>query len=624
MCAEMNPTRPPDRNWPARGVWALLVMALTLSACATPISVTRVDPRTVHAELTRNVLSAGEPSRFSEIVVNRAALHGKFDKDPEGTLRTLHSEIAADGRVPDQLFALAELSFLHAERTGKPAYYLAAAVYAYAYLFPPIGEPKPPAYDPRFRDACDLYNRALTAAFRSPDGAGVELRAGVWPLPFGELDVSFDPAQLTWMTWQLSQFVSVAELEVKGLRNRYRRPGIGAPLAASVQSGADQSGLVVPPRLKIPVTAFLRLENPRRQLNADRLRARLELYVTSEIDTVQVGLGRVPLEAEPTAALAYMVSGSQTWDLEFSGFLFGDILREQKFQAQLFALEPYRSGRIPVVFVHGTASSPARWAEMFNELQNDARLRQRYQFWFFVYETGNPVLYSAMRLRESLETALATVDIGGQDPALRELVLIGHSQGGLLVKIMAVDLETQLRAALLSVPLEELRMSEETRDLIRRVVAVRPLPFVHRVIFLSTPHRGSYVAGGWLAHQLARFVRLPGQVVRLTSDALESDPLLKARLESGLSSVHGMTPGSPLVTLLAPTPLAPGVTGHSIIAVTGDGPLEKETDGVVAYTSAHIDGVASELVVHSGHSVQGTPEAIEEVRRILLEHISRP
>ena len=623
MCAERHPSCATVRPVPARGAWVVLVMALTLSACATPISVTRVDPRAVHAELTRNVLSAGAPSRFSEIVVNRADLSAKFADDPEGTLRILHGELAGDGPAADLLFALAELSFLHAEHTGKPAYYLAAAVYASAYLFPPIGEPQPPAYDPRFRDACDLYNRAVTAAFRSPDGAGVELRAGVWPLPFGELDVSFDPAQLTWMTWQLSQFVSVAELEVKGLRNRYRRPGIGAPLAASVQSGADQSGLVVPPRIKIPVTAFLRLENPRLQLGAARLQARLELYVTSEIDTVQVGVRRVPLEVESTAALAYMVSGSQAWDLEFSGFLFGDILREQKLQAQLIALEPYRSGRIPVVFVHGTASSPARWAEMLNELQNDPRITRRFQFWFFTYETGNPVLYSALRLRESLETALTALDPGGTDPALRQMVLIGHSQGGLLVKLMVVEAAAAAWRAF-QIPVEELQMSEPERELLQRLMALHPVPFVRTVIFLATPHRGSYVAGSWLAHQLARFVRLPGALLALTGDVLTNNPRLALTFKGGMTSVAAMTPGSPLVTLLAPLPLAPGVRGHSIIPVLGEGPLDQKADGVVAYSSAHMEGMASELVVTSGHSVQANPEAIEEVRRILLEQASRP
>ncbi len=111
-----------------------------------------------------------------------------------------------------------------------------------------------------------------------------------------------------------------------------------------------------------------------------------------------------------------MLSGSPAWDYELGGFLVGDLLR-QRTPTQLGALEPYQPGRIPVVFIHGTASSAARWAEMFNELQNDPRLRPRYQFWFFTYETGNPILYSAMRLRESLETALRTVDPGSHDAA---------------------------------------------------------------------------------------------------------------------------------------------------------------------------------------------------------------
>ena len=317
-----------------------------------------------------------------------------------------------------------------------------------------------------------------------------------------------------------------------------------------------------------------------------------------------------------------MLSGSAAWDFELGGFLFGDLVR-QRTPTQLAALEPYQPRRIPVVFVHGTASSPARWAEMFNELQNDPRIRPRYQFWFFTYETGNPVLYSAMRLRESLETALRTVDPGGHDPALREMVLIGHSQGGLLVKLMVVDLEGEIRAELGSV-LDSPRLSDEARDLVQRIVAVRPLPFVRRVLFVATPHRGSYVAGNWLAHQIARFIRLPGQVLRATEDILLRDPALAARYRGRLSSVAAMTPGSPLLMELAPAPLAPGVIGHSIIAVKGDGPFQQDTDGVVAYSSAHIEGMASELVVTSGHSVQQTPEAIEEVRRILIEHITRP
>ena len=591
---------------------------LVASACATPISVTQADPTSVHRELTRNVLSAGEPSDFSQIILNRAGLLDQFADDPEAVLWTLHSEAVAGRRGIDQVFALAELSFLHAEKTKQRSYHLAAALYAYAFLFPPAGTPAPEPYDPRFRIACDLYNRALTAALQSKDGSRVEPGAGVFPLPFGTLDLAFDRAQLVWLDRVLVDFAPIANLDVKGLRDRYRRSGLGAPVAASTVAGAARPGLEIPPRVKVPATFFLRLEDPWAQLRTQRLQGQLELYVTSDTETVEVGERKIALEAEPTAALAYQLSGAEVWDTELGGFLFGDLLR-QRTSTQLGALDPYRPGRAPIVFVHGTASSPARWAEMFNELQNDPHIRQRYQFWFFTYETGNPVLYSALRLREALVNAVATLDPNGQDPALRQMVLIGHSQGGLLVKLMVVDLEQEIRTEL-QMTLENPGLSDETRDLVQKMMAVRPLPFVRSVIFLATPHKGSYVAGNWLAHQVSRLVRLPGQVLRATEDVLTRDPRFALRFRGRLSSVYAMTPGSPLVTTLAPAPLAPGVTGHSIIAVKGSGPFQQDTDGVVAYSSAHLEGMASELVVTSGHSVQQNAEAIEEVCRILLEH----
>jgi hypothetical protein len=82
-----------------------------------------------------------------------------------------------------------------------------------------------------------------------------------------------------------------------------------------------------------------------------------------------------------------------------------------------------------------------------------------------------------------------------------------------------------------------------------------------------------------------------------------------------------MSPGNPAIQTLAELPIAPGVKAHSIIAVKGRGSLADGTDGVVGYRSAHLDGTVSELIVESGHSVQGNPEAIEEIRRILLQHL---
>src|SRR5262245_10638323 len=113
----------------------LIFLALLIAACGAPVTVERVDPRTVHRELTANVLTVGEESGASRIVLDRWDLTERFESDPEGALKQLHAALVAGNAGRDELFALAELSFLHAEQTGKREYYLASAVYAYALLF---------------------------------------------------------------------------------------------------------------------------------------------------------------------------------------------------------------------------------------------------------------------------------------------------------------------------------------------------------------------------------------------------------------------------------------------------------------------------------------------------------
>jgi len=120
------------------------------------------------------------------------------------------------------------------------------------------------------------------------------------------------------------------------------------------------------------------------------------------------------------------------WESELAGFFDGDFFDRTK--AQLVGLEPYRPGQIPIVFIHGTGSSSGRWRNLINDLQSDAAIRKGFQFWSFSYATGNPVQFSADQLRELLQAAVRQLDPRGRDPALRQIVLIGHSQGGLLAK----------------------------------------------------------------------------------------------------------------------------------------------------------------------------------------------
>jgi hypothetical protein len=600
-------------------------LLLLLAGCRPPVGVSRVSPRTVSRELTQSALNSEQPSEFSRNVLHRWNLSERFRRDPEGAFARLH-DLAMEERGRDTtLFALAELSFLYAERTGRRDYFLQSAVSAWAFLFPGgDGEP-PDAFDPRLRITADLYNRGLTRALSSADGSVVELRSGLHPLPFGQqVAVHLEPDALRWADRELVEFVPAAELRVRGLRARHRRPGIGAPLAARAVEAdrAQQEEDFLGPDARTPVTALLRIDDARRQLAQPLIHASLELYNVSDRRRVEIDGREVRLEVEPSAALAWTLSQSQKWRWERRGFFFGDLLA-QEMPTSLTFTQPFQPDRIPVVLVHGTLSSAGRWADLLNDLENDGRIRDRFQFWFFHYSTGSPIPYSAMLLRDALTSAVRQLDPGGTSPALREMVAIGHSQGGLLVKMTVVDPGTRLWNTLSSRPLAEIDVSNETRELFERALLIHPLPFVRRVIFIATPHRGSALSTRPLTRLVTRFVELPGNVLRATTDLLEGnkDALLFDVRRRGFGSVYGMRQGGPFLEALVATPVAPGVAAHSIIPVTGDGPGPNATDGVVTLESARIDGVESELVIpFAGHSVQGNPVTIEEVRRILLEH----
>jgi len=609
-----------------RPVALLFGLALVASACATPIGVQREDPQSVQRHLTANVLSTGEPSAPSRQMLQRLDLLDLYEDDPRAALAKLHQGLAPTNDE-DRLFALAELSFHTADRSEDRSYYLASAVYAYAFLFPEDGT-APNPFDPRMRLAADLYNRGIAEALMSPDDTRLALDSRSYALPFGEMEIWVDPRGFYWGPYVLGPFISAADYSVRGLANRYRRPGLGAPLAAGLHlhEGEPIPDPGVARGLKVPVTAVLYLAGARAGLRSGRIVASLELYAENEVATVEIGGREVPLEYETTTPLALSLEGAAVWDWEITGLLSGAARLPSGGAGNLWLLEPYRPGQIPLVLVHGTASSPARWADLVNELRSDPVLRQRYQVWLFTYNTGNPVIYSAGQLREALEQAVRALDPGGRDPALRDMVVMGHSQGGLLTKLTVVDSGSKFWDDISKRPVGELELEPDTRALIEHTMFVKPLPEVKRVIFVATPHGGSYRTYGWVLDVFTWLFTAPVQIAKLTTDVgralgADQDEALRSRFERLPSSLDNMRPGNPFLETLHALPIAPGVHAHSIIAAQDTGSLRDMSDGVVRYESAHIEPVDSEIVVRSGHSVQAHPEMIAETRRILLLHI---
>jgi hypothetical protein len=144
---------------------------------------------------------------------------------------------------------------------------------------------------------------------------------------------------------------------------------------------------------------------------------------------------------------------------------------------------------------------------------------------------------------------------------------------------------------------------------------------VERVIFIATPHRGSFRASGYLLQFIRRLIHLPGALVSQLQNILRLEAFAHLGMSRLPTSVDNMSPNHPFIWTLAAIPIDPSVRANSIIALLGEGPITGRTDGMVAYESAHIDGVESEKVVRSSHSTQGHPETIEETRRILREHL---
>ncbi|MFZ4700954.1 MAG: esterase/lipase family protein [Candidatus Methylumidiphilus sp.] len=607
--------------------WAIActVAALCLSACVPAVRVARVDGPSAYRAMTVNALSGDYASDWSRNTVNEWGLLKRFDEKPEIALAELREIVTSERGGRRELFALAEFSFLHAEETGKRPYYLAAAVYAYAYLFPNQASDSMGKLDPRRRIAADLYNRAITTAFQSKEGGTVVLAAGKYALPFGEIELTFDPDQLHWGDRRLGELTPLTEIEVIGMRNRHRIPGLGAAMTARAfpREGVDVQSSLIAPGAQVAATLVLRIQNVDAGIASGRLRGSLDLYKASETETITMEGREMPLEIDETGPIAVQLAGSAIWKQEFYGF-FGRSAMDMQLPA-LMSLDPYRPGRIPVVFVHGTESSPARWADMANDLLADPWIRQHYQFWYFFYESGNPIAFSAMLLRDKLTEAVGRMDPMVKDRCLREAVVIGHSQGGMLTKLTAVDTGDRLWNTVFRIAPDKLPKTDQSRELLQQALIIKPVPFVHRLIFIATPHRGSFLAKNWVNDLLRRLIQLPATIATLPLQAMKSAGAFHDGTRFGKgdlpTSVDNMTPGNPFLEGYQEIPVAEGVPYHSIIAVKPEFPIIQEgDDGVVKYASAHLEGAASELVVRTTHSTQSEPQTIQEVRRILHVH----
>ena len=456
----------------------------------------------------------------------------------------------------------------------------------------------------------------------------MEDRRYFFETPFYHLSVPDDTVE---------DFSLCSDYSVKALMQKNRQPGVGIPLVGFLAPQETHNILKSPRGLTIPVTLIVELK----ENDSNDMEVRLDYLDTSLEETAPPELAflaedDVPLALDFSTPLACFLNSLPDRNL-ISVMLESD---QQEDHSGLFLIEPYQPGKIPVLFIHGLMSSPDTWVQMINALKNDPVIRKRYQFWFYSFSSGMPILATAGNLRQIL---LAAREELGTTPEAREnfdkMVLIGHSMGGLVSRTLLQGDPHYMVETVTQRTWDEITssLSEDELEVVETFAVLPPLPFVNRVVFMAVPHRGSEMAKWSLARFGSRLVSLPKTLrEKLPLFAKVFQKLNKEKYEEleerhrergdqeGQHSVSGLNdldPDSVFIRALAESPMKKGLVFHSIIGDQDHADHPGGTDGVVPYSSSHLDNAASEVIVHSGHSIHRSPAAMRELLRILRLHL---
>ena len=619
------------------------------------------------AWLDVNLTTKRGPSQRTLDTLHEVDLASKYVEDPARTRIALAEQFSANPRR-DWAFALAEMALVEGRKAQckKSAacteHYYRSLQYAYAYLFDPrITEPINPL-DPRTRLACDVYNAALSrliqmarerGAFNPQGQFVVQSSSGVISLPVQQRG-------FPWKAEEIDSLIPTDRAEAGDLGRDVRAYGVGVPMVGlrKKQSHFEKKDEFLGDLTPFAVTVLLHPETnslfePKRDAATDlaqaafllrrnyddtpsmkgrrRVRERdpwtceptsapaLELIDPLNVASLEIGNRRASIEAELSSPMVYSLRTTPRTKIELTGFLDPGQAQEEM---RLVMLQPYQKGKIPVVFVHGLLSDPLTWTEMFNELGADPEIRKHYQFWAFFYPTGLPFIKSAAKLRADLEKVRLCCDPEGHDPALDRMVLVGHSMGGLISRLQTTKSGDEYWNLVSTKPFKDVKTTDERREALRQVFFFEPTRSVSRVVYIGTPHRGSYYSKSYVGRLGSWLIRFPRMILDAQQQLVKDNPEAFRDIFKGAfpTSVDLLATDSPLLKVMYEADAPATLKQHTII---GEGVNTKgeDGDGIVPASSAALPNVASELRINADHEhVHRHPRATLEVKRILREH----
>jgi pimeloyl-ACP methyl ester carboxylesterase len=588
---------------------------------------------------TDRFAAKSKPSQRTEQFLRKYNVLDSYRKEPARIIHWLQ-ELATEPDSMEEIHALAELAEIEADwllQRGKidaaTSYYATAVIHAYQFLFAPRLDLVRNAYDPQFRSICDIYNRSLEGLLRQHCQGGSFMPGKTLTIGSGPNYLNFEVEIAgRWKEQEFERFEMVSDYQTKGLVNRFTTYGLGVPMIGirKQQEAASPIEAYYPPTLSLALTAFGHLRIHTSEEGRSHLQAVVTLYDPLEQSSVSTEGRIVPLESDITTPLAYIfrdpIVNTGVWE---TAALFNAELTPEYFG--MYLLEPYDPEKTPVVMVHGLWSSPMTWVQMFNDLRANPEIRGNFQFWFYAYPTGQPFWYSAKQMRRDLAEIKQILDPLGQSRSLTEMILVGHSMGGLVSLMQTLDSEEELWEKVSRVSLSQLDGSEEAKELLQQTFYFQANPDVARVITIATPFQGSDFASKGLRWASRKLFTLPQweadqirRMVRRNRDSLYPGGLLEP-----VTSLDSLTPGVPIFEWMVTAKASDQVQYHNIFGRiphrTWLQAKSQQTfvgDGIVLLESSRHERAESEFAVNEHHAdVHQNSACIFEVRRILLEHL---
>jgi pimeloyl-ACP methyl ester carboxylesterase len=605
-----------------------LVTLFLAAGCATQVKVFSKSPAPAGGKTSQYPWWADEPMHRE--LVRHHRLGSLIRRDPGLALHELHRALSGESEM-EQVAAVASLTLRYGQRLERTqpqqalGLYLGTAALGYRHMVVQDSASFTNPCQIRLRES---YNRGTAGVVsllqELPGGMRTNHSVSACGQSFLLTVETGDAASSPYF---YDRWLPADQWQQRGLAHHHRNDGLGARLIANrTNRQVSALELHLPDEgIFFPSTAILRFQSADESPGRTQ-KVQLFFYHPSFNPQIELGGRPWPLAADFTLPGAMLLARTRPlFKTRWSALLRpGETSRPPR----LYLFEAYSPDRIPIIMVHGLRSTPITWQQLTNELLGDPEIRRHYQIWHYLYPTGQPFLTSAAEFRDELEAVRRMLDPNGRDFATQNMIVIGHSMGGLLARTLVTDSGDALWNSTFALSVSELDPGSEQLLQLRRIFYFQSKPYIKRAIFMAVPHRGSKAAEGLFARMVARRVRLPDDRHKFISSLRADLPTLLKPEAAPLfdrgypDSISVLSPTTPSLIALAELPVNADTPFHSIIGDRGLGGGEKSTDGVVRYASSHLPGASSEVLVPASHRTYENPEAIAEVKRILKLHVA--